>query len=145
MMSKTGKPSLPCFGKESMEERIQKIIQTVTAGLILGMLAAVLFLMLLKSTGYTPTLLFGIGLIIIAFFLPQCLRILPEKWFYPLAVAWIMSVTSLFVCTGYVLFVTWNTGHGIMGNMMNGVLFTNLTMLVSTGISTTSKLRHRGK
>ena len=30
-----------------MEDRIQKIIQTVTAGLILGMLAAVLFLMLL--------------------------------------------------------------------------------------------------
>ena len=145
MMSKTGKPSLPCFGKESMEERIQKIIQTVTAGLILGMLAAVLFLMLLKSTGYTPTLLFGIGLIIIAFFLPQCLRILPEKWFYPLAVAWTMSVTSLFICTGYVLFVTWNTGHGIMGNMMNGVLFINLTMLVSTGISTAWKLRHRGK
>ena len=94
-----------------MEDRIQKIIQTVTAGLILGMLAAVLFLMLLKSTGYTPTLLFGIGLVTVAFFLPQCLRILPEKWFYPFATAWTMSVTSLFVCSGYVLFVTGNTGH----------------------------------
>ena len=128
-----------------MEDRIQKIIQTVTAGLILGMLAAVLFLMLLKSTGYTPTLLFGIGLVTVAFFLPQCLSILPEKWFYPIATAWTMSVTSLFVCSGYVLFVTGNTGHGIMGNMMNAVLFINLTMLVSTGISTAWKLRHRGK
>lgn len=128
-----------------MEDRIQKIIQTVTAGLILGMLAAVMFLMLLKSTGYTPSILYGTGLIIIAFFLPQCLRILPEKWFYPLATAWTMSVTSLFVCSGYVLFVTGNTGHGVMGNMMNGVLFINLAMLVSTGISTAWHLTHKGK
>ena len=47
--------------------------------------------------------------------------------------------------SGYVLFVTGNTGHGIMGNMMNAVLFINLTMLVSTGISTAWKLHHRGK
>lgn len=52
MMSKTGERTLPCFGKDNMEDRIQKIIQTVTAGLILGMLCAVMFLMLLRSTGY---------------------------------------------------------------------------------------------
>ena len=128
MMSKTGERTLPCFGKDNMEDRIQKIIQTVTAGLILGMLCAVMFLML-----------------VIAFFLPLCLNSLPKKWFYPNGTAWTMSVTSLFACSGYVLFVTGNTVHGVMGNMMNGVLFINVTMLVSTGISTVWHLRNRGK
>ena len=145
MMSKTGERTLSCFGKDDMEDRIQKIIQTVTAGLILGMLCAVMFLMLLRSTGYSPSILFGAGLVVIAFFLPLCLNSLPKKWFYPNGTAWTMSVTSLFACSGYVLFVTGNTVHGVMGNMMNGVLFINVTMLVSTGISTVWHLRNRGK
>ena len=93
MMSKTGERTLPCFGKDDMEDRIQKIIQTVTAGLILGMLCAVMFLMLLRSTGYSPSILFGTGLVVIAFFLPLCLNSLPKKWFYPNGTAWTMSVT----------------------------------------------------
>lgn len=128
-----------------MEDRIQKIIQTVTGGIILGILAAILFLVLLMMTGFTPSVLYGICLLVLAFFLPQCVKAVPEKWFYPLAVTWIMGVVSFVVCTGYVMFVTGNTVAGISGNMMNAVLFINVTMLVSSGISTAVKMHHREK
>lgn len=128
-----------------MEERIQKIIQTVTAGIILGILAAILFLLLLMMTGFSPSVLYGICLIVLAFFLPQCLHKLPRKWFHPIMTSWIMGIVSTMVCTGYVMFVTGNTVTGLSGNMMNAVLFINVTMLVSSGISTAVNMHHKEK
>ena len=142
-MSKTGKPTASLFwkgiyGRQNTENHSDSHCRSDSwdaCGSAVSDAAE-------KYRIYTDSVIWNVT---VAVFLTKCLRILPEKWFYPIATAWTMSVTSLFACSGYVLFVTGNTGHGIMGNMMNAVLFINLTMLVSTGISTAWKLHHRGK
>ncbi|MGM9941864.1 MAG: hypothetical protein ACI32N_07750 [Bulleidia sp.] len=119
-----------------MEDRNQKWIQTVTAGVMLGIMIACVFLFLLKVTGYALHGIQGICLIVLVACLPWCMTVLPESRVFINAAMWISVLCCSLICLIYVFYVTGSTGHGMQMGLLQTVLVNNGVMLVSTGVRT---------
>lgn len=128
---------------QCMEERNQKWIQTVTAGVMLGIILACVFLFLLGMTGYALHGIQGICLIVMAASLPWCMAVLPETKVFVSAVTWISVVCTSLICVIYVFYVTGSTGHGMQTALLTAVFVISAAMLVSTAVRTWVTRKHK--